>query len=188
LQLEAQLTKLAELGLHLNPDLTIEDLLDCQDRADFETYPFTLLLFWFGSEVKRAPSGRQICNRVWSFDPECITGTGDYVNIIQKLCLLTGNLDYLTDIVDQIDLEEDDCWLEYSLGEKRQHLTIEVNDDWADMLALADVMADLQRDGYQFFALDRSEATILLYLDRETAEKLGDLCQEDLEPLVPVEY
>jgi hypothetical protein len=100
---------------------------------------------------------------------------------------LTGNEDRLTEILDYIDLEEGECWLEYNIGDKRRHLTIEVNDDWADMLALSYVMEDIQGDGCQFYAIDSSEVMIILYLDRETAEKLSDLCNEDLEPLIPTE-
>jgi hypothetical protein len=192
MQLEQQLVKLAELELVLNFGISIEDLLYAEDRAAFSAQPFVLLLFLFGGEVKREHWGRRICNRVWSFDPECITTAGDYVKgdyvkIVQKLCLLTGNENCLTDIGDYIDFEEGECWLEYNVGSKRQHWTIEVNDDWADMLALSYVMEDIQGDGYQFYAIDSHESMIILYLDRSTAEKLSDLCNEDLEPLIPSE-
>ncbi len=192
MELESQLAKLAELGLVLNPEITIEDLLRAEDREAFIAKPFMLLLFLLGGEVERKPWGRRICNRVWSFDLECfdlecIATTGDYVKIVRKLCLLTGNEDRLTEIVDYIDLEDGECWLKYTIGDKRQHWTIEVNDDWADMLALSYVMEDIQGDGCQFYAIDSSEAMIILYLDRSSAEKLSDLCNEDLEPLIPVE-
>jgi hypothetical protein len=187
MELEDQLAKLAELGLVLNPGITSEDLLYSENREAFTARPFVLLLFLLGSEVERKPWGRRICNRVWSFDLECIATTGDYVKIVRKLCLLTGNEDRLTEVVDYIDLDEGECWLEYNITEHRRHLTIEVNDDWADMLALSYVMEDIQCDGYQFYALDSSEVMIILYLDRSTAEKLSDLCNEDLEPLIPIE-
>ena len=187
MELEAQLAKLAELGLVLNPEITIEDLLYSEDRAAFSAQPFVLLLFLLGSEVEREPWERRICNRVWSFDLECIATTGDYVKIVRKLCLLTGSEDRLTEIVDYIDLEAGECWLEYTIGNKRRHWTIEVNDDWADMLALSYVMEDIQSDGCQFYAIDSSQAMMILYLDRKTAEILSDLCNEDLEPLIPSE-
>ena len=187
MELESQLAKLAESGIVLNPGITIEDLLRSEDREAFTANPFMLLLFLLGGEVERQPWGRRICNRVWSFDIECIANTGDYVRIVRQLCLLTGNEDRLTEIVDCIDLEDGECWLEYTIGDKRRHWTIEVNDDWADMLALSYVMEDIQGDGCQFYAIDSSEAMIILYLDRSTAEKLSDLCNEDLEPLIPTE-
>jgi hypothetical protein len=186
-QLETQLTKLAELGIVLNPGIEIEDLLYpvSGDRSAFEAKPFRTLIFLLGIEVEREPWGRRMCDRVWNFDTECIVSTGDYVSIVQNLCLLTGSPEYLTDITDQIDSESGDCWLEYSLQGRRQHWTVEFNDDWADMMTLSYVMEDLQRDGAQFYSFDNGQAMILLYLDPETATKLGDLCDEDLEPVIP---
>lgn len=60
-----------------------------------------------------------------------------------------------------------------------------LNDDWADMMALSYVMEDLQRDGKQFYSIDNGQAMILFYFDPETAAKLSDLCNEDLEPVIP---
>ena len=185
MKLEAQLAKLTELGLVLNPGITIEDILESSDRSEYEQEPFECLLFSFGSEVEGEPRGRRICDRVWNFDTECIAATGDYVNIVRNLCLLTGDPEYLTEIVDEIDLAEGKCWLEYNLREQRQHWTIEVNDDWADMMTITYVMEDLQRDGKQFYVKDNGQAMILFYLDRATAEQLSDLCDEDLEPVIP---
>jgi len=185
LKLETQLDRLAELGLAFNPGITIEDLLYAYERQAFEQQPFVLLLFCFGAEVEREPWGRRICDRVWNFDTECIASTGDYVKILHNLCLLSQTLDYLTDIVDYIDLEEGECWLEYTIQEKRQHRRVEANDDWADMLTLSDVMEELQRDGQQFYTIDNGQAMILLYCTPAIASKLGDLCDEDLEPIIP---
>jgi hypothetical protein len=185
LKLEQQLDKLAELGLVLNPGITIEDILYSFDRQAFEEKPFELLLFSFGIEVEREPWGRRICNGVWNFDTECIVSTGDYVEIVQQLCLLTGDPDYLTDIADYINIAVGKCWLEYTVRGKRQHWTIESNGDWADTIAISYVMEDLQRDGKQFYSLDNGQSMILFYLDRATAEQLSDLCNEDLEPVIP---
>ena len=112
------------------------------------------------------------------------------MNIIQNLCLLTGKSDYLTDLVDYInvdytDMAASECWLEYTLGDCRRHWEIEANDDWADMMTITYVMEDLQHDGKQFYSKDNGQAMILFYLDRSNAEKLSDLCGEDLEPVIP---
>jgi xanthosine utilization system XapX-like protein len=183
LELETQLAKLAELGLVLNAGIEIEDLLYSLDRSELEAEPFLPLIGLLGIEVERAPWGRPICDRVWNFDTECINAPGDYVKIVQKLEMLTGTPDYLTDIVDKV--EEADAWLEYTIEGRRQHWSIEINDDWADMMTLSYVMEDLQRDGKQFYSIDNGQAMILFYLDPETANKLGDLCHEDLEPVIP---
>ncbi len=183
MELEIQLAKLAELGLALNVGIEIEDLLYSLERSELEAEPFMPLIGLLGIEVERAPKGRRICDRVWNFDTECINATGDYVKIVQKLGLLTGVPDYLTEIVDAV--KEDNAWLEYTIEGRRQHWSIELNDDWADMITLSYVMEDLQRDGKQFYSIDNGQAMILFYFDPETANKLGDLCNEDLEPVIP---
>jgi xanthosine utilization system XapX-like protein len=183
LELETQLAKLAELGLVLNAGIEIKDLLYSLERSELEAEPFMPLIGLLGIEVERAPWGRRICDRVWNFDTECINATGDYVKIVQKLELLTGVPDYLTEIVDEVD--EDTAWLEYTIESRRQHWSIELNDDWADMMALSYVMEDLQRDGKQFYSIDNGQAMILFYFDPETATKLSDFCNEDLEPVIP---
>jgi hypothetical protein len=185
LKLETQLEKLAELGLAINPDMTIEDILSIVERSAVERDPFRLLLFALGSASARTPWGRRICNRVWNLDPEAIEATGDYANIARQLCLLSGNPDWLTELVDYIDVETDEWWLEYTIGAQRRHYTVALDRDWVNMLMLSDVIEDIQRDGDLFYLLDNERVMILLYLDRLTAEKLGDLCGEDLEPVVP---
>jgi xanthosine utilization system XapX-like protein len=185
LELETQLAKLAELGLVLNAGIEIEDLLYSLDRSEPEAEPFLPLIGLLGIEVERAPWGRRICDRVWNFDTECIYATGDYVKIAQKLGLLTGTPDYLTELVDSVDFEANNAWLEYTIESRRQRWSIELNDDWADMMALSYVMENLQRDGKQFYSIDNGQAMILFYLDLEIANKLGDLCNEDLEPVIP---
>jgi plasmid maintenance system killer protein len=185
LELETQLAKLAELGLVLNAGIEIEDLLYSLERSELEAKPFWPLIGLLGGEVERAPWGRRICDRVWNFDTECINGSGDYLKIARKLDLLTGNPDSLTEIEDYVDFESNTAWLEYAISDKQRHWSIELNDDWADMMTLSYVMEDLQRDGKQFYSIDNGQAMILFYLDSETATKLGDLCDEDLEPVIP---
>jgi len=70
--LEKQLGVLAELGLRLNEGVTVDDLFYSYDRNQYETNPFDLILFVFGSEVERKPWGRNICDRAWNFDTEFI--------------------------------------------------------------------------------------------------------------------
>jgi hypothetical protein len=189
-KLETQLDKLAELGLVLNAGVTIDDILYSFDRSEFEKEPFECLLFSFGSEVEREPWGRRFCDRVWNFDTECIVATGDYVSIVKNLCVLAGKSGYLTDLVDYINVDytnmaASECWLEYTIENHKRHWTIEANNDWADMMTITYVMEDLQQDGKQFYSKDNGQAMILFYLDRAAAEKLSDLCDEDLEPLIP---
>jgi hypothetical protein len=178
--LEQQLSKLAELGLHLNPGVTLDDLLYSFPKEEYEQDPFGLLLFMLGSEVEREPWGRKICDKVWNFDTECILQTGDYVTIVKRLCALTDNLDALQDIQDFVDLERGEAWLKYTVNGREHHRTIEVNNDWADTLTLTYVMGDLERDK-RFYAADNGQSMILLYLHPDQAALLNDLLEAGLQ-------
>jgi hypothetical protein len=184
MKLETQLEKLAELGLSLNEGITIDDLLYSLDRSTYEANPFDDILHTLGIEVEREPWGRRMCDRVWNFDTECIYSTGDYVDIVKQLCLLTGNTE-LVDINDLVDLEANSAWLEYTIDGRNQRHAIEINSDWADTLTLTYVMEDLQRDDKQFYTKDNGQAMLLFYLDRDTAIALNDLCDDALEPIIP---
>lgn len=93
MKLEDQLATLADLGLALEPGVTIDDLLYSFDRGAYEKRPFDLVLFTLGVEVEREPWGRPFCRRVWNFDTECITGDGSYVSIAKRLCEVAGRPD-----------------------------------------------------------------------------------------------
>ncbi|MBA3530967.1 MAG: hypothetical protein H0T73_03455 [Ardenticatenales bacterium] len=62
--------------------------------------------------------------------------------------------------------------------------TVEVNDDWADMLTLSYVMADIERNGKRFYFKDNGQAMILFYLDTKTAVRLNALAGDALHPVL----
>jgi hypothetical protein len=143
MKLEAQLAELAALGLALEPDVTIDDLLCSFDRAQYEERPFDLVLFALGIEVERQPWGRPVCRRVWNFDAECIEGDGAYVAIVTALGWVAGATHRLSSVADHVDLDAGEGWVEYTLDGKRRHCDVEIQDDWADMQVVTQIMADL---------------------------------------------
>ena len=166
MKLEEQLAKLAEAGIALNEGITIDDLLYSFDRDAYESRPFDLVLFILGAEVEREPWGRDFCSRVWNFDSECILSSGDYTRIVKKLCVLSGDPDYLGEIEDYFDLESEEAWLKYTISgpeKKKRNWSVEVSDDWADMLTINYVMDDIERDGKKFYYKDNGQAMILFF-------------------------
>ena len=120
MDLEGQLSKLAELGLPLAAGRTVDDLLYSWPRESYEQKPFDLLLFMLGSAVEAEPWGRWFCDRAWSFDTECVYGQGAYVSIARQLCRIAGWPDALADLRDHVDLDAAVAWIEYSVGDRRQ--------------------------------------------------------------------
>jgi hypothetical protein len=64
MKLETQIAKLADLGLPLNPGITVDDFLISWSRQDYEKKPFDTILFTYGMEVEQKPWGRFFCDRV----------------------------------------------------------------------------------------------------------------------------
>lgn len=182
--LEQQLSTLSDLGLELNDDVTVDDLLYSFGREDYEERPFNLILFVLGIEVERAPWGRFVCSRVWNFDTEYIDGTGSYVGIVKQLCRVAGDPDLLKDVRDFVDLKTGEAWLKYKVDGTERNWTIEVNDDWADTLTLSYVMDDIERDGFRFYFKDNGQAMVLFYLDPRTAAELNRLSNNALKPVL----
>ncbi|HEU5118745.1 MAG TPA: hypothetical protein VFT74_19275 [Isosphaeraceae bacterium] len=179
--LEQQLARLAELGLQLDEGITIDDILYTFGRTEYENQPFDLLLFVLGIDVERAPWGRPICSRVWNFDTECITSTGDYVRVVKRLCLVAGQPDYLKDVRDFVDVDAGKAWLKYRVEGTHRDWPVIVNDDWVDTMTLSYVMDDIEHDGRRFYFKDNGQAMVLFYLDSETAAKLNVLSNNALK-------
>lgn len=181
MKLEEQVSKLAELGLPLAEGVTVDDLLYSFGRESFESRPFGRILFLYGVEVEREPWGRPFCRRVWNFDTECVTGSGAYVAIARRLAELTGRPDALADVADFVDLESGEAWLKYTVKGTPRHWPVEVNDDWADMMAVSYLMDDLEGDGKHFYSKDNGQAMILFFLDPATAAELNRLSGDVLK-------
>ena len=175
MKLENQLESLAELGLTLNSGVTIDDLLYSFGRDEYESEPFDLILFVFGSEIEREPWGRSVCSRVWNLDMECIGESGDYAEIVKRLREVAGQPELIADIEDFVDLESGKAWLKYNIDGESREYTVTVNDDWADPDTISKVMADIERDGMHFYAKDNGQASIWFYLTTETAKSLNQL-------------
>jgi len=181
--LEQQLEKLDGLGLHLSQEVNVDDLVYSFGREAYEEKPFDLILFALGMEVEREPWGRQVSNQAWNFDTECIYGKGDYVTIVQHLCKLSGNENYLRNVSDQVDLTTKKAWLKYQVNGTDRNWTVEVNDDWVDRMVLAYVIDDIERDGKRFYFKDNGQAMILFYLNNDTVQQLNALSENALQPV-----
>ncbi|MGY8768596.1 MAG: hypothetical protein ACKVH8_09235 [Pirellulales bacterium] len=173
--LEHQLETLGQLGLTLNDGVTIDDLLYSWDREEYENEPYDMILFVLGSEIEREPWGRNICDRAWNFDIECIEATGSYVTIVNNLCRVAGKPDLITDLEDVVDFKNGKAWLKYTIDGELRHYTVPVDNDWADPDTISAVIEDIERDGKRFYAKDNGQASIWFYLDTDTADKLNVL-------------
>lgn len=178
--LEDQLLVLAELGLPLSEGRTVAELLYSWPRAAYEREPLSLLLFVLGSEVEAEPWGRRFCDRAWNFDTECVAGSGAYVEIARQLCRVAGRPGALADLRDHVDLDRAEAWIEYTAGNRRRRWNIEVDDDWADLIVVSHLMAELEHGGRRFYARDNGQAMVLAFLDDAAAVRLNKIAGKGL--------
>jgi hypothetical protein len=172
--LEQQIEILKNLGIALNDDVTVDDLLNSFDRDAYETEPFDLILFVYGVEIESEPWGRRFSNNAWNFDVECIVDNGSYIEIVKNFALLSKHRDRVENIKDSVDFEKEEAWVSYSIDGVEKRYDAEFDNDWADPVTVISIMSDLTSDGYSFYAKDNGQASVWFYLDEKTAQKLNE--------------
>ena len=183
---EKQLETLATIGVRLNPNVSLDDMLLSFPREDFERKPYDLVLFVLGSEIETEPWGRHISGGAWNFAFECIEQPGSYARILRNLTRLAKRPALITDIGDDITADMPAGVLSYTLNDEPRSLDIEVQDDWADGLSVAIIMgeiADAIDDGRKFWGADNGQAVILFFLTDDQAARINRLRKNALKPM-----
>lgn len=181
-RLETQIEALKGAGLTLAPGRTIEELLTSWPREDYESDPYNLILFVYGSDVEAEPWGRAFCERGWNFDMECLVQKGDYVSAFENILRITGQPQLATGLSDNFNIDAEACEIRYTLKGQPKVLKARVDDDWADPKAVAAFVRDIEAaigDGRHFWAADNGQASILFFLTDAEAAKVNEL-REDI--------
>ncbi|MBK7406271.1 MAG: hypothetical protein IPJ41_17110 [Phycisphaerales bacterium] len=132
LALEEQLETLAAHGIRLLPGRTIDELVASWPREQYESEPFSLLLFMLGVEVEEAPEGGFFSDDLYCFDAECIEDRGDYARQIERISQIAKGGLPVEKVSDFVDLEARTIWVEFELDGRRHRYEPEVCDDWFD--------------------------------------------------------
>ena len=181
--LETQIAALREAGLELAPGRTVEELLVSWPRADYESDPYGLILFMYGSEVEVEPAGRAFCARGWNFDMECLVVAGDYVQALMPIVRTTGQPQLVTQMSDDFDTDAETATIRYVIAGRARAITARVDGDWADPAAVAAFLADIEDaigDGRRFWAADNGQSLILFFLTDAEAGKVNALREDVL--------
>lgn len=129
--LEEQLKALADCGVTLSPDATVDDLFMFHSREEHEATPYKELIPTLGFEMERDPF-TPICNRLWMCDFERIEGHGAYAHVITRLHQMSGESLPISGITDHVDIDAETAWVEFELSGSRIHWDAKVEDDWLD--------------------------------------------------------
>ncbi|MFE4924739.1 hypothetical protein [Streptomyces sp. NPDC056661] len=180
MKLEDQLSELAGLGLPLAADRTVEELLYSWPRESYEREPFQLVLFMLGSAVEGEPRELRFCDRAWSFDTRRVHGQGAYTEIARQLCRITGRSESLADLRDHVDIDAGEAWIEYTVGGRRRHWSIDVAGDRADLMVVDYLMDDLEHNGRRFYVRHNGQVMMLFFLDDAAASRLNAVADGQL--------
>jgi hypothetical protein len=129
--LEEKLEALAKCGLHLDPQFTVDDLLESWPREQFEKPGFGMARIGLGMTEERPP-WRNHCFNVWHFDRECIEDHGDYERIAMRMMEMAQGSLPIERIEDFVDVCEKVAWLKLQFQGREIHIDCRVEDDWVD--------------------------------------------------------
>lgn len=129
--LEEQLKALADCGVTLSPEATVNDLFMFHSREEHEATPYKELIPTLGFEMER-DSFAPFCNRLWMCDYERVEDHGAYADVITRLQQMTEESLPISGITDHVDVEAETAWVEFDLAGSRIHWDAKVDDDWLD--------------------------------------------------------
>lgn len=129
--LEEQLKALADCGVRLSAEATVEDLFMFHSREEHEATPYKELIPTLGFEMER-DSFAPICNRLWMCDYERVEDHGAYTDVIARLQQMSEDTLPISNITDYVDIEEETAWVEFDLDGSRIHWDANVDNDWLD--------------------------------------------------------
>lgn len=184
--LEAQLERLAQLGLRLNPGVGERHLTTFADRAALEKAPFKQLVEVMGITLEEEPY-TPLCNRLWMCDYERVEDHGAYVEVVRRLETMTGGALGLAAIRDHVDLDSGVAWVEFDHREVPVHWDLKVDDDWLDpsVLLRYDELLRASRADVRIYAnhRDYGQVAFLVALAPQHQREFEQLTKVKLGPL-----
>lgn len=177
--LEEQLKKLENLGITLNSNVTIGNLLFEMNRKDLESKPYLFLLMALGGEFETSDNvWLHISDNIWYLDTECIEDNGDYVRIIERLIVLSQGILKIKNLTDFVDIDNKKANVSFELNGEYYNWSMEVNDDWLDiniLYKLNTVLSKLNTEK-RFFTAVIDQSCLIGFFTQSQAEELNKLC------------
>jgi hypothetical protein len=161
IDLKKQLEVLVKLGISLNPEVTVHNLLKEMKFGKFVSNDYLSLLIVMGCEFQNFDN---ICinfsNNIWYLDTECIEDNGDYIRVVERLIAMANGELKINNLNDYIDIENKEAKVYFELNEKLYNWELVVDDDWLDMNIFSkfnDLLSELNSDKkFYVSAIDQS--------------------------------
>lgn len=156
-----QLRILANCGIRLRPDRTIEDVrkvreVGWSDPDVSGEDAWALLLTDLAMELDTDPPGQYLSDDIAWFDAECIYDHGDYACIVQRLATIAGGDLPVENVRDHVDTGKGEIWVEFELDGKPRRFEPTFEDDWLDPRFMTWMASILERrnTGRRFTRID----------------------------------
>ncbi len=134
------------------------------------------LLCVLGGEVERGDFQR-ISDDIWHLDAECIEDNGDYVRVLERFVILAKGQLSLTDLRDEVDIENEKAWVEFNLDGKPVHWDLKVNNDWLDpdLYTRLQHLVQSRSNGKKFFIVALGQDSLISFGDAAMKDALSKL-------------
>lgn len=180
--LDEILAALADAGLPLGPGRTAAEVVERMTAPDPAHPQVRDVLLALTDDVWMTPrdaawTSAPLCERASALDAECIDGPGEYVKLVGRLARTAGT-GTLTALGDHVDHQEPDgWWFEYSVGSTTRRLDVDVQGDWADLMAVCSVTDDLRaaHPGAGFWCIRHDQSLALFWLSDDGAAAVDAL-------------
>ena len=165
MKLEDKLAALADCGITLGPQFTVQDLLDREDgdREHMDDTDLLMFLYIIGLRNVVLGDSDEPCGslspQVHTFDTECIEGPGSYAPLLTELAAMTQGALVLGDIDDQVDFAQERAQLSFTCSGQRVTVAFDQDGDWFAPRVLDSLAALLNGSGspLRFFAMDSGD-------------------------------
>lgn len=141
--LYSQLDTLAECGIVPNDRVGPAELLTLCSEREYETSPFKLLLAVLGTDLQDPP-GLPLSDNVWHMRAECITGSGDYVRVAERMAALAADVLPIQSVDDEFDFRQGIAWLSFTLRGHDIRWPAIIEERWIDPMILSRFAALLE--------------------------------------------
>lgn len=185
IDLKSQLETLQSLGIELKPGFSEKNISEVWTPENFESSPYSFLLFVMGTEIQKDGSWTYMSDAAWDFDTEYITGSGSYAEILENLSRLTGGDPIAIGISDTFDFSKQIATVKYQINDERKSINVKVDSDWVDPKFVSTVLKEISiaaNDGRRFYGIDNGQAITLLFIDRKTMLSINKLAPNTLIP------
>ncbi|WP_409341521.1 hypothetical protein [Paenibacillus sp. MBLB4367] len=178
LTVEEQYHKVKNIGIVLNPGISLDQVISDFRREEYEEKPYYLLFIAMGSEL--ASNGNSFLyasDDFWHFDRECIEDHGDYIPIIKRIAEILKDEFIVNEISDYVDIENNEIWVSFKINGNTYKYELLADDDWLDISIFKLFSELLEKHGSKrrFYYFDLGQGMLVGAYNKERWKSLNKL-------------